>query len=175
LDLTQLEAGELRPMFERVALEPLVHQVTELVRPTLDKRGNVLTVRVAEDAPVSAWTDANKLSQILFNILGNANKFTERGDVSLELRPGVDEECACAVFEIKDTGIGMTREQLELVFKPFMQADVSPSRLYQGSGIGLTTSKSLCETLGGRIEVESEVGVGSLFRVLVPLERRTGA
>ncbi len=170
LALTQLKAGELEPVIEPVALAPLVHQVTELVRPTLAKRDNTLTVNVAADAPAKLQTDSNKLGQILFNILGNANKFTERGAITLEVDGALRDGREHVVFAIRDTGIGMTREQLARVFQPFVQADVSPTRRYQGSGIGLTTSRSLAQALGGAIEVESEPGVGSLFRVLIPRE-----
>ena len=115
--------------------------------------------------------DPTRLRQVLLNLLGNAIKFTESGEVALRVTPDADSADPGALrFTISDTGIGIPREKLGTVFERFTQADSSTTRRYGGSGLGLTISKRLVELMGGCIRVESEVGKGSVFSFTVPLE-----
>jgi CheY-like chemotaxis protein len=114
--------------------------------------------------------DLTKLRQILFNVLSNACKFTERGAVSLDVARRQEAGEEVVVFKVSDTGIGMTGEQMEILFQPFTQADASISRQFGGTGLGLTITRKFCEIMGGSIEVESEPGRGSAFTIRLPAE-----
>jgi CheY-like chemotaxis protein/HPt (histidine-containing phosphotransfer) domain-containing protein len=121
--------------------------------------------------PADLVGDPTRLRQVLLNLLGNAIKFTESGEVSLRVTPDADSSVPTALrFTISDTGIGIPGEKLGQVFEPFTQADSSTTRRFGGSGLGLTISKRLVELMGGRIWVESEVGEGSVFSFAVPFE-----
>jgi signal transduction histidine kinase len=118
------------------------------------------------DEPLALQTDPGKVRQILVNLLGNAVKFTDTGEVCLEAR--ADGEAV--VFEVHDTGIGIAGDQLERIFDPFWQVDQSVTRQAGGTGLGLTVTRSLARLLGGEIGVESTLGEGSTFRVRLPGE-----
>jgi CheY-like chemotaxis protein len=113
-------------------------------------------------------TDQIKLRQCLLNLLSNANKFTEQGTVTLAVRRETREDADWMVFEVRDTGIGMTEAQLARLFQPFTQADNSISRKYGGTGLGLALTRQFCEMMRGRIRAESVVGVGSTFTMELP-------
>jgi signal transduction histidine kinase len=113
------------------------------------------------------YNDAAKFRQIFTNLLSNANKFTKGGTISVSTRELPDSP-GWAEFAIRDTGIGMTDEQLAHVFDAFVQADSSTSANYGGTGLGLTICRDFCDLMGGTIRVESQVGVGSTFTVLIP-------
>ena len=122
-------------------------------------------------ADVSLVADALKVTQVLVNLIGNAIKFTaEGGDITIGLEPVDDEGQRMYKFSVKDTGIGIPPEQCELVFESFRQVDGSHTRAHQGTGLGLAITKQLVELHGGRIWVESEVGVGSTFAFILPQE-----
>jgi CheY-like chemotaxis protein/anti-sigma regulatory factor (Ser/Thr protein kinase) len=140
-----------------------------MLRPLVAKNANVLKVKRAADLG-SARADLTKLRQALFNLLSNASKFTDHGtitlDVSREHRLGRD----WLTFEVADTGIGMTPEQLGRLFQAFAQAEVSTARRYGGTGLGLAISRRYCQLMGGDITVESQPGVGSTFTIQLPVE-----
>jgi len=176
LDVSKIEAG-------RMTVEPTLcspFEVVSEVRALLDMRAREkaleLSVEIATPVPELVRTDPTRLRQILLNLLNNAIKFTDEGGVVL--RFGMEgaahaadaSEGAAAeklVFEVRDTGVGLTREQLERVFLPFVQADTSTTRKYGGSGLGLTISQTLARLLGGDLTCQSEPGRGSTFRVLI--------
>jgi signal transduction histidine kinase len=172
LDLSKIEAGRMELYIERFALEPLLREVASTVEPLVRQRGNALRLEIG-DAPAHLRTDATKLKQILLNLLGNAAKFTENGVVTLaaEAVPVASGGGAAqVVFRVSDTGIGMTPEQLERLFQPFTQAEVSTAKTYGGTGLGLAISKHFAEMMGGEVRVESEPGRGTRFVVRLPVE-----
>jgi CheY-like chemotaxis protein len=163
LDLSKIEAGKMELYLEAVDLEGLVEEVRSIVEPLATTNGNRLEI-VCPAAPGTFHTDRTKLKQSLLNLLSNASKFTHEGCVSLEVRPA-DAEIS---FVVRDTGIGMTEEQQGRLFQAFSQADASTTRQYGGTGLGLAITKQFCEMLGGSITVESRLGQGSTFTVILP-------
>jgi hypothetical protein len=171
LDLSKMEAGriELSPEPFEVAL--LVREVAETVRPLAERKEVALE---ADAAPDPGWVlaDRVRLRQVLLNLVANAVKFTERGRVRIEARcEGAAGETGEAVFRVSDTGIGITPEQIERLFQPFVQADASTTRRYGGTGLGLAIAERFCRLMGGSISVESVPGTGSVFTVALPVRR----
>ncbi len=164
LDLSKIESGHIELEEIDFDLRELVDSVCELLAVRAHEKRLELACRIMPDVPTDLRGDPNRLRQILTNLLGNAIKFTESGEVVLriEREPG-KEQTGFLQFVISDTGIGIPEEKLARVFESFTQADASTSRQYGGSGLGLTISKYLVELMGGRIWVESEPGVGSTF------------
>jgi signal transduction histidine kinase len=177
LDLARIEAGRITVHLEASELEPLLEGLAELVRPQTDAKDLTLEVEVEDDAPLTVTTDVDKLRQVLKNFLSNAVKFTERGGVRLRLGRNHGEDAAerPVRIDVADTGIGIPADKHELIFEAFTQADGSTSRRFGGSGLGLTISRGLAEALGGRIELASRPGEGTVFSLLLPLEPREAA
>ncbi|MBA2245040.1 MAG: response regulator, partial [Gemmatimonadetes bacterium] len=164
LDLSKIEAGKMELYLERFEVAQLIHEVGSTVRPLIEKRGSTLALRLGELGQMRA--DSTKVRQILLNLLSNAGKFTEQGSVTLE----AERERGRLTFRIRDTGIGMTPEQVAKLFQPFTQVDASTTRRYGGTGLGLTISKRFAAIMGGTIQVESEPGVGTTFTLHLPAE-----
>ncbi|MDX1996052.1 MAG: ammonium transporter [bacterium] len=169
LDLSKIEAGKMELYLESFAAEQMLDNVVSTIKPLLNKNGNTLQLHVAEDLGLMV-ADVTKVRQTLFNLLSNATKFTENGTITLSARRVNDSGQDWVIFKVTDTGIGMTREQMDLVFKEFTQADTSTTRKYGGTGLGLTISRRFCRMMGGDIEVESQIDVGTSFTVLLPAE-----
>ncbi len=171
LDLSRIEAGKVSLKTEPVKLPDLLKNLLALMRPQFEEKGLELRVLFDADAPTSPVTDHEKLRQILVNFLSNALKFTERGQVTLRLarNAGADTGDRPVAISVTDSGIGIPADKQPLVFEAFKQVDGSSSRRYGGTGLGLTISRELARLIGGRIEVESEAGVGSTFTLLLPL------
>jgi signal transduction histidine kinase len=167
LDLSKVEAGRMSLALEPVDLAALVDECVQILEPMADKNGNVLHVACPQDHPPFLG-DPTKLRQALFNLLANACKFTERGQVRLRVEPFGREGSAWLRFEVEDTGIGMTPEQLERIFQEFTQADEGTSKRYGGTGLGLTLSRRLCQLMGGDVSVRSAPGQGSTFTIEIP-------
>ena len=164
LDLSKIEAGKLQ--LEVVDFSPadVVHEVLKLVSGRARGKGLRLTQLVAEEARKILRGDPARLRQVLLNLVSNAIKFTERGEVTVAV--SVAEACGNAVrllFEVRDTGIGLAPDALDRLFQPFVQADGSITRKYGGTGLGLAICKQLIEIMSGRIGVDSELGKGSRF------------
>lgn len=168
LDLSKIEAGKMELSNEEVDVASLIADVRTTVEPLVHKKGNTLVVE--SDAPGRMLVDVTKLRQVLFNLLGNASKFTENGNVHLRVRREARQARPWLVFEIEDTGIGMTPEQQQRVFEPFAQADASTSRKYGGTGLGLALSRHFTEMMGGDVAMTSTAGVGTKFIVSLPAE-----
>jgi PAS domain S-box-containing protein len=170
LDFSKIEAGKLvidRAPFD---LRRVVEEVAELLAQQADAKGIDLIVHYAADAPTRFEGDADRLRQVLMNLVGNAVKFTSDGHVLVSVDVTPDEELGQRVrVAVSDTGIGIPEGKLEVLFEKFTQADTSTTRRYGGTGLGLAISKNLVEMMGGRIEAESRQGEGSTFAVVVPL------
>ena len=176
LDLSKVEASQLELERTGFSLNDLLEKVTEMVAVRAQEKGLALVREIAPNVPTDLVGDPTRLRQVLLNLLGNAIKFTESGEVALRVTRDADSSVPGALrFTVSDTGIGIPREKLDVVFERFTQADSSTTRRFGGSGLGLTISRRLVELMGGRIWVESEVGKGSVFSFAVPLEIWAGA
>jgi PAS domain S-box-containing protein len=167
LDLSKIEAGKVQLSTERFAVAPIVHDVAGTLQPLVEKNANRLQVECAEGLGYMV-ADQTRTRQVLFNLLSNACKFTERGLIRLEARQVRGEGTQWVEFRVVDTGIGMSREQLGRLYRPFMQADASTTKKYGGTGLGLAISRRLCQMMGGSLSVESQLGQGSAFTVRLP-------
>jgi len=165
LDLSKIEAGKME--VERVEVSPceVVQEVVSLMRSRAIDKGLTFEVEYVGPIPETIQSDPTRLRQILINLVGNAIKFTEVGGVQIVVRMADDFDAPNPhlVFEVIDTGVGMTPEQQANLFKPFTQADTSTTRKFGGTGLGLAISKRLAEMLGGDIRAESTLGEGSTF------------
>jgi PAS domain S-box-containing protein len=167
LDLSKIEAGRIELVLEDLPIEDLVGEVVRMAEPLVTKNGN--TLRVERDpSAVTLHADALRVRQILFNLLSNACKFTERGEVRLAVQLEKVGASELVRFDVTDTGIGMSSTQLARLFQPFVQADASTTRKYGGTGLGLAISRQFAELMGGRVDVSSEPGRGSTFTVRLP-------
>jgi signal transduction histidine kinase/CheY-like chemotaxis protein len=169
LDLSKIEAGKMDLYLENFEIIPMIKEVIATVKPLIEKNANTLQLHYA-DGLGQMRSDVTKLRQMLFNLLSNASKFTERGTITLR----VDRESAngsgWVSFSVSDTGIGMTAEQTSKLFQAFTQADTSTTRKYGGTGLGLAISQKFCHLMGGEITIESAIGQGSTFKVRLPAE-----
>ena len=171
LDISKIDAGKLH--IEKIECSPA--QLVEDVRALMDERARYKHLDFATSAvgtvPKTILSDPTRIRQILINLVGNAIKFTDHGQVIINYGVERKEDAEEVIFfEVSDTGIGMTREQIGRLFSPFSQADSSITRKFGGSGLGLTICKRLAEKLHGRISVTSSLGQGSTFRMVMPVE-----
>jgi signal transduction histidine kinase len=172
LDLSKIEAGKMDLFLEDFELKPMLDGVIDSLAPLIAANGNRLELRIAE-IPIGMHSDLTKLRQILFNLLSNACKFTERGTITVNVE--LDAPKSQVVLAVQDSGIGMTEEQLGRLFQAFSQADASTTRKYGGTGLGLIISKHFAQMMGGDIAVSSEAGRGSTFTVRLPLDASAAA
>ncbi len=164
LDLSKIEAGKLTLEERAFALRPLLEKVAQLIQPQAQARFLRFRLDVAPDLPAALIGDSLRIEQILMNLAANAVKFTDAGEIAITARlHSRDAERAQLELGVRDSGIGITPEQMNRLFTPFVQADDSTTRLYGGSGLGLTICKQLVELMGGRLHVESQPGQGSYF------------
>src|SRR6185437_8473818 len=162
------EAGRLDLECIELSTVELIEGAAETLAPQAAAKGVKLVAYVAAGAPERVKGDPLRLQQILFNLLGNALKFTEKGSVRLTLEPAGSE--GRVAIRVVDTGIGLTPEQREKLFQPFVQADNSTTRRFGGTGLGLSIVRRLAEAMGGDVAVESAPGIGSAFTVVARLE-----
>ncbi len=166
LDLSKIEAGKMELSLEMVQVGSLLESVVGTTEPLVRKKGNQLVLEARELGTM--LTDVTKVRQILFNLLSNASKFTEKGNIYLRVRRERLGSRDWMVFEVQDTGIGITPAQQARLFEPFAQADASTQRKYGGTGLGLALTRRFAELLGGEIEMQSVAGQGATFTVRVP-------
>ncbi len=172
LDLSKIEAGQIQ-------LETIAFDVRRLFRDTVEvmsvrarQKGVPILLEVAPELPRTWMGDPTRVRQILVNLLGNAVKFTDSGDIRVSLSPLKSGDVdAGFVFRVADTGIGISPDKRDAIFSPFSQEDASTTRKYGGTGLGLTICKRLAERMGGTIRVESDLGKGSTFIVELPLQK----
>jgi PAS domain S-box-containing protein len=164
LDFSKIEAGKIDLEKAEFHLRDSLESMLKTIALRADEKGLELLCEVAPEVPEVVWGDATRLRQVVINLVGNAIKFTDRGEVTLKVEAQAHEGKECVLlFTVADTGIGIPQEKYAQIFAPFSQADTSTTRKYGGTGLGLTISTRLVEMMGGKIWVESEVGKGSQF------------
>jgi signal transduction histidine kinase len=176
LDLSKIESGKMELYLETVNIPQLLQEITDTICPVCEKNNNQLLVDCEDDVKFMLG-DLTKIRQSLFNLLSNASKFTNCGQISLKVSRDTATELttessarAMIRFVVSDTGIGIKPEQIAKLFQPFSQADSSTTRKYGGTGLGLAITKEFAKMMGGDIQVTSESGHGSVFTLCIPEE-----
>ncbi len=165
IDISKIETGNESLLIEEVDIESMVNELISFFEPETHKKGLSLIAENNSNEPaIQFYTDNYKLNSILINLVKNAIKFTKEGNIKLEYRVFNDR----AEFSISDTGIGIPPEKCQAIFDYFVQADLSHNRGFEGSGLGLAITKGYVSLLDGKIWVESELGKGSTFYVIIP-------
>ncbi len=165
LDLSKIEAGRIELLPQEINVENLLNQVIEIATPLAESKGLLLNMDLSNGIE-TLETDEAKLQQVLINVVGNAIKFTEKGEVFLKSRTGNNE----LFIDISDTGIGISEKDLPTIFEEFRQVDGSSARQFEGTGLGLAIVKKIIGLLGGNISVKSKLGEGSVFTIRIPLK-----
>jgi signal transduction histidine kinase/CheY-like chemotaxis protein/methyl-accepting chemotaxis protein len=184
LDLSKVEAGKMEVHAENVSLADLIQAVEQKFRPVATEKGLAFHITVADDVPPVLQTDAQRLQQIINNLLSNAFKFTETGEIKLEINKSLQlplttpfekgQVGEILAFSITDTGIGIPKEKQQLIFEAFQQVDGTTSRRFGGTGLGLSISRQLAQLLGGELQLHSEDGKGSTFTLYLPENSNLG-
>ena len=175
LDLSKIEAGRIELEQNDFSIRDVIGQVLELTTQRARDNGLALSASIADAVPAMVTGDAMRVRQILINLVGNAIKFTEKGEVTISAERRTGGSGAELVFRVRDTGVGIPPESQQKVFEAFTQADSSTTRKYGGTGLGLAISRQLAESMGGKLEVSSTPGEGSEFSFTVQFEIRDGA
>jgi PAS domain S-box-containing protein len=179
LDISKVEAGQVHLEHIAFDLGNMIERIGDIMSARAHKKGLELTCHIAPEVPMNLMGDPIRLRQVLVNLLGNAMKFTETGEVLLDVSMAPqttgdnDRKTAELIFSVIDTGIGIPADKVQDIFERFTQADASTTRKYGGTGLGLTISKSLVELMGGTIKVESDEGKGSVFFFTIPFALQT--
>jgi signal transduction histidine kinase/DNA-binding response OmpR family regulator len=169
LDLSKIEAGKVELHYEEFGIRDMINDVANISEPLAGKNSNTLLMNI-EDGRM--YSDLTRIRQMLFNLLSNACKFTQSGTVELTVSGEATGGGDFMNFQVKDSGIGMSSEQVGKVFEAFAQADSSTTRKYGGTGLGLAITKKFCEMMDGTITVQSEIGKGTIFTVRLPKRAR---
>ncbi|HJR54223.1 MAG TPA: HAMP domain-containing sensor histidine kinase, partial [Gemmatimonadota bacterium] len=166
LDLSKIEAGRMELSVEAFDLGRLIDDVVTTARPLAERNANRLESACSVEGTMRS--DPTRVRQVLLNLLSNACKFTERGSIQLDARPDGSDDGGWVEIEVRDTGIGMTQEQMGRLFQAFSQAEASTSARYGGTGLGLAISRRFCRMMGGDVDVRSVPGEGTAFTVRLP-------
>lgn len=170
LDLSKIEAGRMEVESIPFDLHDTIDRTAESMAVRAHAKHIDLLAFVHPEVPASITGDPTRLRQVLVNLVGNAVKFTEQGEIVIRVEPTGDQETSGALrFSVSDTGIGIPRDKIGTIFESFTQVDASTTRKYGGTGLGLSISKRIVEMMGGRLTVESALGQGSTFSVVLPL------
>ncbi len=168
LDLSRIEQGELQIKNSDFNPVGALERLLMLLSPSVQEKNLVLTHSIDADVPETVCGDSVRLQQVLYNLISNAIKFTDTGEVSVTMRSlGLAVDKVSLEFTATDTGIGIAKDEQERIFDPFVQVDSSISRLYKGAGLGLAITRQLVELMGGVITLESTLGQGSMFKVVL--------
>ena len=167
LDLSKIESGRMEVFAEEVNVNLLIDQIASTAQPLMDKNGNRLNIQCDKELG-QAHQDVTKLRQSLLNLISNAAKFTQGGNITLNARRTSESDGEWLSFSVTDSGIGIPSDKLEKIFEEFSQADDSTTRDYGGTGLGLPISRRFCRMLGGDLTVVSKVGEGATFTITVP-------
>ncbi|MFN3523222.1 MAG: ATP-binding protein [Phenylobacterium sp.] len=170
LDLSKIDAGRMELVKGAVDIRALLDEIVAFWEPTAAERGLLLSARMDPELPSHAALDGARVRQILFNLVGNALKFTKAGEVAILARAELAEGAPHLVLEVADTGCGIAADVIPHLFERFTQADDSDVRRFGGTGLGLAICKQLSGLMGGHIDVDSRLGEGSIFHVRLPLE-----
>lgn len=166
LDISKIEAGQLKVNIEPFNLSDVIHKVVDLSNPIIEKKKLQILVSITPEF-IEIESDKQRVQQILINLVNNAIKFTETGNISIICNKTQEE----VTIEVKDSGIGIEKEQMELLFKPFSQIDTGLTRKHEGTGLGLSICKKLLDILNGTVDVVSEFNIGSTFTVKLPIKK----
>jgi two-component system sensor histidine kinase/response regulator len=177
LDFSKIESGQFEVEHTNFEVRSLINEVIDIISAPIKDKNVKINLHIGNEVPELLMGDYVKIRQVLNNFLSNAIKFTPEGEVDIKinleereyLKPKLKDDNVCLLFEITDTGIGMSPGVLERLFQPFMQADASTTRKYGGTGLGLAISKRLIEMMGGELSVKSTSGKGSCFSFILPL------
>lgn len=170
LDISKIESGKLELELIPTHYESLIQEVVQLINNQPQMLKNTIEIHYSQEIPKTFLMDQVRVRQVLSNLISNANKFTDQGKITIEVRGSGPPESMTIKTSVKDTGIGMTPQQLARVFERFSQADGSTTRLFGGTGLGTTISKQLVEIMGGLLRAESIEGRGSIFTYQLPLK-----
>ena len=175
LDFSKIEAGKLELDIEKCDIYEIGCQATDIITYQIQTKGLELLLNIPPQLPRIIWADSVRLKQILINLLGNASKFTEKGEIELKIEPlAVNGDYTTIRFGVRDTGIGIKPEKLNKIFEAFSQEDGSTTKKYGGTGLGLTISNKLLALMGSKLQLESELGKGSFFYFDVTLKTERG-
>jgi signal transduction histidine kinase len=167
LDISKIEAGKLQLEMQVFEVSMILDEINETIQPLAAENSNLFIVNVAPDlSPVRA--DCTRLKQCLLNLLSNACKFTQAGEVTFSIRQEELHDQEFVTFRVADTGVGLSDDQAARLFQPFSLADASTTRKFGGTGLGLAITKNLCEAMGGSIYLQSRPGAGSIFTIRLP-------
>lgn len=170
LDLSKIEAGKIQLFLEEFDIAEMIRNIQVVAQPLAERKANQLIVECPADIGFMV-ADMTKVRQSLFNLLSNAAKFTEKGKIMLEafrLKGSRSPQEDVIVFRVRDSGIGISPEHIQRLYEPFTQADASTTRKYGGTGLGMAITKQFVQMMGGTIDVESQVGAGTVFTVRIP-------
>lgn len=175
LDFSKIEAGKMQLERLPLSVPHCIEAALDLLGPKAGEKHLDLTYEIADAIPHHIYGDVTRLRQVLVNLIGNAVKFTARGEIGVEVRPyGLGPEPGAESgylhFRVRDTGIGIAPDRLDRLFRPFMQADASTARQFGGTGLGLSISRKVVELMGGRMWAESAPGIGSVFQFTLPYQ-----
>lgn len=169
LDLTKIEAGKTELEYRPTDISPLINDIVSTINPLILKNNNTLVIN-CDDNFGYASIDQTKVKQILINLVSNACKFTEKGKIELTVYNEEKDNKKWLCFKVSDSGIGIAKEKINVLFEPFMQADISTTRVYGGTGLGLAISKHFVTLMEGTINVESIINKGTTFLVRLPVK-----
>jgi PAS domain S-box-containing protein len=170
LDLSKIESGKIELSYVRTNIESIIHELNQLFAPRVIESRNKLFINIQNGLPQNLLLDDIRVKQVLFNLLGNAIKFTEAGNISINISYNLNESLQKLdelIIEVKDSGIGISEDHLPLIFEPFKQVDGEISRKYGGTGLGLSIVKRLTNLMGGEIYITSKLNKGSTFKLLL--------
>lgn len=170
LDLSKIEAGKIEIENEPMRLESVVHEIKQVYHQKVEEKNLVIETKIDDNVPLFLALDEVRIHQILFNLVGNAVKFTEKGFIKVHVKGKTtrDQKLVNLTIEVKDTGIGIPEAQQEHIFESFTQQSGQSTRKYGGTGLGLAITKKIVEKFNGSVTVESSVGKGSVFTVYIP-------